>query len=48
MDGLAATGFVAAHESVNGTDLPTSALQRFRPESGGQLTCVRRGREDRS
>jgi hypothetical protein len=32
----------------SGTELPTSALQRFRPESEGQLTCPERGREDRS
>jgi hypothetical protein len=31
-----------------GTELPTSALQRFRPESEGQLTFGGRDREDRS
>ena len=30
-----------------GTELPTSALQRFRPESEGQLTFGGRDREDR-
>jgi hypothetical protein len=31
-----------------GTELPTSALQRFRPELEGQLTFGGRDREDRS
>jgi hypothetical protein len=31
-----------------GTELPTFALQRFRPESEGQLTFGGRNREDRS
>jgi hypothetical protein len=31
-----------------GTELPTSALQRFRSESEGQLTFGGRDREDRS
>ena len=36
------------HESLAGTELPTSALQRFRPELGGQLTLGGRDGEDRS
>jgi hypothetical protein len=31
-----------------GTDLPTSALQRFRPELGDQQTVSGRAREDRT
>jgi hypothetical protein len=31
-----------------GTELPTSALQQFRPESAGQLTFGEDDREDRS
>jgi hypothetical protein len=34
--------------AVFGTELPTSALQRFRPKSEGQLTFGERDREDRS
>jgi hypothetical protein len=34
--------------SPSGTELSISALQRFRPESEGQLTFGGRGREDRS
>jgi hypothetical protein len=37
----------AVETAVFGTELPTSALQRFRPESEGQLTFGGRGREDR-
>jgi hypothetical protein len=33
--------------SASGTELPTSAPQRFRPELGGQLTLGGPGREDR-
>ena len=40
MDGQAMT--------ATGTELPTSALQRFSPESEGQQTSGGRGREDRS
>ena len=40
MDGQAMT--------ANGTELPTSALQQFRPELGVQLTVSGRGREYRS
>jgi hypothetical protein len=42
------TAFAAVHESQIGTELPTSALQRFRPDSEGQLTFGGRDREDRS
>jgi hypothetical protein len=31
-----------------GMELATFAVQRFRPESEGQLTCGGRDREDRS
>ena len=34
--------------SQSGTELPTSALQRFRPESEGQQTFRERNREGRS
>ena len=43
-----ATRSAAPQKSVAGTELPTSALQRFRPESEGQLTCGERDGEDRS
>jgi hypothetical protein len=34
--------------SASGTELSTSVLQRFRPESEGQLTFSGRDSEDRS
>ena len=40
--------FVVVHASGSGTELPSSALQRFRPESEGQLTFGGRDHEDRS
>jgi len=46
--GLPLDELAAVHESGIGTELPTSALQRFRPESEGQLTFGGRDREDRS
>jgi hypothetical protein len=35
---MALPALAAPHDSEVGTELPTSALQRFRPESEGQLT----------
>ena len=42
------TAYAALRETAIGTELPTSAPQRFRPQSGVQLTLAARGRQDRS
>jgi hypothetical protein len=41
------TGTGGAMAPVNGTELPTSALQRFRRELGDEQTLGRRDGEDR-
>jgi len=46
--GTPAQRAIAVAISSIGTELPTSALQRFRPDSEGQLTFGGRDPEDRS